>query len=137
MQTLQHLKTMMPGIEQRFPRLLLAAFLLVPAHSALADMRGEIRHLLQYVEDTACAFERNGTVYDSKQARAHIERKYDYVHPRIEETEDFIRYAATGSSISGRHYHVTCNGIRQTSADWLTDELSRYRKTHSGSAVQN
>lgn len=137
LQILQHLNNRLPGIYQRFPQLVLAGFLLVPAYPALADMQGEIQHLLQYVEDTACEFERNGTVYDSKQARAHIERKHDYVNSRIEETEDFIRYAATGSSISGKHYHVTCNGIRQTSAEWLNDELSRYRKIHSGTATQH
>ena len=111
-------------------RFVLVAFLQLSAFTCLADMQSEIQHLLQYVEDTDCEFERNATVYDSKEARAHIERKYTYVNSHVDETEGFIKYAATGSSISGKQYHVTCNGIRQTSSEWLHHELSRYRGTN-------
>jgi len=100
-------------------RYLVAALLLTPATTVLADVQSEIQHLLQYVENSGCEFERNGTVFDSKEARSHIERKYDYVKSRVDETEDFIKYAATESSISGRKYTVTCNGNKQTSAEWL------------------
>ena len=106
---------------------MLAVFLLVSASSAWADMLTEIQHLLQYLENPACEFERNGTVYDSREARAHIERKYNSVRSHVDETEDFIKYAATKSSMSGRKYHVTCDGKKQTSAEGLHNELSRYR----------
>ena len=112
-----------------------AAFLLVSSSSALADMLTEIQHLLQYLENPACEFERNGTVYDSKEARAHIERKYNSFKSHVDETEDFIKYAATKSSMSGRKYHVTCDGKKQTSAEWLHDELARYRNKNSGVAT--
>jgi hypothetical protein len=107
----------------------MTALLLLASSSlvVLAETQDEIQHLLRYVESSACEFERNGTVYDSKEARSHIERKYNYVESWVDETEDFIKYAATESSMSGRKYHVTCNGKRQASAEWLHDELSRYR----------
>jgi hypothetical protein len=92
-----------------------------------AEMQDEIQHLLQFVENSGCEFERNGTIYDSKEARAHIEKKYDYVRSYVDETEDFIKYAATESSISGRKYHVICGDRKLASADWLHQELSRYR----------
>ena len=110
-----------------FAKYMAAVFLLVSASSALADMLTEIQHLLHYLENPACEFERNGTVYDSKEARAHIERKYNSVKSHVDKTEDFIKYAATKSSMSGRKYHVTCDGKKQTSAEWLHEELARYR----------
>jgi hypothetical protein len=111
----------------KIARYMTTAVLLASPTFALADMQAEIRHLLRYIENSGCEFERNGTVYDSKKARSHIERKYDYIESRVDETEDFIKYAATQSSMSGRKYQVTCNGKRQTSAEWLYDELSEYR----------
>jgi hypothetical protein len=100
-----------------------------------AEMQDEIQHLLQFVENSGCEFERNGTIYDSKEARAHIEKKYDYVRSYVDETEDFIKYAATESSISGRKYHVICGDRKLASADWLHQELSRYRSGVAATTV--
>ena len=105
-----------------------AALLLASASLALADMQDEIQHLLQYVENSGCEFERNGTVYGSAEARSHIEKKYNYVRSKVYETGDFISYAATGSSMSGKKYHVICNGKKQASAGWLHNELASYRQ---------
>jgi len=118
----------------KIARYVAAAFLLASSSLVLADMQDEIQHLLRFVESSGCEFERNGTVYDSKEARSHIERKYDYIESRVDETEDFIKYAATKSSMSGKKYQVTCNGKKQTSAEWLHDELSRYRISPSAAA---
>jgi hypothetical protein len=112
----------------RIARYMTAAFLLTSSSLAFAGTLDEIQNLLRYIESSGCEFERNGTVYDSEQARSHIERKYDYIESRVDNAEDFIKYAATESSISGKKYHVVCNGERQTSAEWLQDELSRYRE---------
>lgn len=119
----------------KIARYLAAVFLLVSSSLVLADMQDEIQHLLRYIESSGCEFERNGTVYDSKEARSHIERKYDYIESRVGNTEDFIKYAATMSSMSGKKYQVTCNGKEQTSAEWLHDELSRYRTSPTAAAV--
>ena len=113
----------------------IAAVLLAIPLTVSADSQSEIDHLLLYVESSGCEFERNGTVYDSKEARSHIERKYDYIESRVDETEDFIKYAATESSMSGRKYQVTCNGKRQTSAEWLYDELSEYRANYAAASA--
>ena len=66
-----------------------------------------------------------------KEARAHLETKYDYFVKRnaISSAEDFITKAATKSSLSGREYHIRCpNGKALTSAHWLSAELQRYRR---------
>jgi hypothetical protein len=111
------------------------ALFLFAASFVLADTQDEIQHLLQFVENSGCEFERNGKVYDSAEARSHIEKKYDYVRSYVDETEDFIRYAATESSISGRKYHVICGDRKLTSADWLHGELQRYRAAPEGRAA--
>lgn len=119
---------------QEIASYMIAALLLVSASAVLADTQSEIQYLLQYVENSGCEFERNGSVYTSGEARSHMERKYNYVRSRVAVTEDFIRYAATESSMSGSKYHVTCDGKRQTSAEWLNNELARYRTDNAGAA---
>jgi hypothetical protein len=94
---------------------------------AAADTNGEIDHLLAFVGSSGCTYVRNGKQYESAEAREHIERKYDYIKDRISSTEEFIRYAATESSISGEPYKVICEGDEEPSADWLQRELARYR----------
>ncbi len=109
----------------------LILMLICLAGTALAaPMAEEIDHLLDFVEASGCRFERNGSTYDSGEARAHMERKYDYIRKRIRTTEDFIRYAASESSMTGRKYHATCDGKIITSQEWLTQELQRYRQRH-------
>lgn len=118
-----------------FVNCMAAALLLLLVTVAQADMQKEIQYLLQYVENSGCEFERNDSVYDSGEARSHMERKYNYVKSRVSKTEEFIKYAATGSSMSGKKYYVTCNGARQTSSEWLHNELSRYRKSSPAVAM--
>ena len=119
----------------RIARYVAAAFLLASSFMVLADMQDEIRHLLRFVENSDCEFDRNGMVYDSKEARTHIERKYDYIDSRVGNTEEFIKYAATRSSMSGEKYQVTCGGKEQASAEWLHNELTRYRTNPAAAAV--
>lgn len=121
MKVLKYLAGLLLGILMTFPL-------------QAATMEEEIEHLLDFVEKSGCEFERNGSTYDSVEAREHIQRKYDYIKKRIKTTEDFIRYAASQSSMSGRKYHATCDGKTVTSEEWLTKELWNYRKKEVKSA---
>ena len=88
----------------------------------------ETNHLLQYIGNSGCTFIRNGTDYTSKEAEAHILRKYNYVKNKISTTEQVIKYAATESSFSGKPYAIKCPGQESLpSAEWLTAELKKYR----------
>jgi hypothetical protein len=90
----------------------------------------EIAHLLAYLDGSGCLFNRNGTWYDAHQARAHLERKLDYLTRRsmISRAEDFIDLAATGSSVTGKPYVVRCGSHAAVpSGEWLRAELERYR----------
>src|SRR5580704_11878217 len=88
--------------------------------------QAEINYLLEFVEQSGCQFYRNGTWYDSKTARAHLQSKYDMLTGggRINSAEDFIDQAATSSSLSGRPYQVRCGGGEPiASGQWLRDAL--------------
>ena len=88
----------------------------------------EVRHLIAFIENSGCVINRNGTRHPAAKGLAHIEKKYDYFRDKIESTEDFIKYSATKSTMSGDYYTVICPGkttIR--TKDWLLSELHRYR----------
>jgi hypothetical protein len=95
---------------------------------AHGDMQAEIDHLLRYIETADCTFIRNGSSHDSRSAGEHIRKKYRHTKRHIRCAEDFIRYVASQSSISGQPYRVICNGVPMLTADWLTKELARIRE---------
>lgn len=93
-----------------------------------ASVQDEINYLLDYVSKTDCKYERNGTVHNGKEAVNHINKKYDYFKEDIKSTEDFIRYSATKSKMSGKHYVIHCDGQKPVkSQDWLLEVLGDYR----------
>ncbi len=98
----------------------------LPADS-VEDVNQEIEHLLQYMESSGCTFIRNGRESNSAKARAHIQKKYNYIKKRVKTTEDFIKYSATKSSMSGKPYKIRCSGKEIPVADWLDAELRRIR----------
>ena len=102
-------------------------FVMLSSGVSAATENPEISHFLRFVENSQCLFIRNGTEYTSLEAHEHIEKKYEYVRRHVETTEDFIKYAAAKSSLSGRSYSVICDGSEQATALWLLDELSNYR----------
>jgi hypothetical protein len=98
-----------------------------------ARARQEIAHLLDYVAQSGCQFNRNGSWHDSKAAREHLQEKYDYLQRRdlVPDTKAFIDRAASQSSMSGKSYLIRCGGGQEiTSAQWLNAELERYRAAH-------
>ncbi len=113
----------------------LALALAAPVTSAAADTGREIAHLLDYLQTSGCTFVRNGEAADAASARSHVARKYDYVKSRVHTAEDFIRLAATRSSVSGEPYRVRCPGGDAATGDWLTQELARYRAGRAPAAT--
>jgi hypothetical protein len=103
---------------------LLAAW---PAFAAPAETEREIAHLLDYIQSSGCTFIRNGEPSDAASARAHVARKYDYLRARVQSAEDFVRLAATQSSISGKPYRVRCGEREMLTGEWLMQELVRHR----------
>jgi hypothetical protein len=91
----------------------------------------EIYLLLNYMGNSGCQFQRNGTWYPATEARDHLNRKLT----RMQESkpnvgaEEFIEQVATKSSMSGQPYLVRCgNADAVESGVWLTRELQRMRR---------
>jgi hypothetical protein len=93
-----------------------------------APQQAEIDHLLDFVGTSQCTFIRNGTPYPAAEAREHLTGKFKFAKGRIGTPEEFIRYLATESSMSGEPYRVQCAGKEMPAGVWLTDELRRFRK---------
>ncbi|PZT27443.1 hypothetical protein A7X93_17555 [Stenotrophomonas maltophilia] len=114
--------------------LLVAALLLTPAwaHAAPGPVaRGEIAQLISSLDGSQCRFQRNGRWYDGSSARAHLQRKYDYLLKKdlVDSAEQFIERAATQSSMSGKAYRVQCPGQpEQASAAWFSARLQALRQ---------
>ncbi len=97
--------------------------------NSVAAAEHEIAHLLKFIEVSECKYERNGTKYKGAEAVKHINRKYQYYFDDIKSTEDFIKYAATKSAMSGKHYKIYCpDSTVIKSRDWLLIELKKYRQ---------
>jgi hypothetical protein len=114
---------------------ILAVLLAAPSAFAAEDARtrGEVAHLLDYLGNSGCQFNRNGTWYDAQKARAHLEEKYAYLQKRdmVPNAQAFIERAASASSMSGKPYEVRCGTAQAVpSGRWLGDELQRYRAAH-------
>lgn len=123
-------------MSQRFTSLLLGlAFLAAgPLAHGQANAQMEIDHLMDFVDRSGCRFFRNGSWYDSHKARSHLEQKRDYLAKRnmLPTAESFIDRAASRSSLSGKPYMVQCgDGPTISSANWLTNELTRFRGSGS------
>lgn len=92
------------------------------------EQKPEVEHLITYLETSDCSMIRNGEAHDGEEAAGHVRRKYEHFRNKIDSTEDFIRYSATGSLVSGKKYQVQCPGEPPVpSAEWLLEELEVYR----------
>ena len=94
------------------------------------DSEQEIGHLLQFIEHSECTFIRNNESYSGVRAREHIQKKFNYIKKRKKEVsaEQFIKYAASQSSLSKKPYTVNCGTRTLTSESWLIGELKQYRQ---------
>ncbi len=103
---------------------------LFPALGFARDAREQARieHLLDAVAKAeGVTFIRSGSEYLGAAAAEHLRRKLDYGGERLRTAEDFIKYCATESSLTHRHYKVrTSNGTLQDSAAYFTALLSEF-----------
>ncbi|HGM7337991.1 TPA: YfeK family protein [Stenotrophomonas maltophilia] len=117
----------------RHPLLILAALLAAPvAHAAPGPQaQREIAQLISSLDGSPCKFQRNGSWYDGPDARAHLQRKYDYLlkKDKVDSAEQFIERAASQSSMSGKPYRIQCPGQpEQTAAAWFGARLQALRQ---------
>jgi hypothetical protein len=136
-----------PGA-QNMQKLMLATLMLFstaalfPATAAAEGVppvaQQEIDHLFAYLKGSGCQFSRNGSWYTPQEAVDHINDKYQYLirHDMVSRAEDFIKYAATESSWSGKPYLVKCgDGVSLETGPWFRTELEKYRKASAKGAA--
>lgn len=90
----------------------------------------EIAHLISFLKESSCQFNRNGSWYGSTEAADHLNKKYQYLLNKglVSSAEEFINRGASESSMSSKPYLVRCaGGVSVHSASWLTSELIKYR----------
>lgn len=115
-------------------RAVLALALIAPgvALAAPSDTaRREIAGLIGALDGSTCRFQRNGSWHDAAEARAHLQRKYDYLlkKDKVDTAEQFIERAASQSSMSGKPYRIACPGQpEQTAAVWFGARLKALRQ---------
>ena len=107
----------------------LASTLAFAAPSPMA--KKEIGQLMDALSGSDCQFQRNGSWYGAAEARAHLQRKYDYLlkKDKVDTAEQFIQRAASESSMSGRAYRVKCQGREQEASAWFGGQLQKLRQT--------
>ncbi len=98
----------------------------------LAEDNKEIEYLLSYLADSGCVFVRNGDEHEAKEARDHLQMKYNYAKRRIKTAEDFIDKIASKSSLSRKAYAVHCGEVETPSKQWLEDALAAHRGVGEG-----
>lgn len=94
--------------------------------------RREIASLIGALDGSSCRFQRNGSWHDAAEARAHLQRKYDYLlrKDKVDTAEQFIERAASQSSMSGKPYRIACPGQpEQTAAAWFGARLQALRRS--------
>jgi hypothetical protein len=105
-------------------------FASIISFNVVASTLDEINHLLNFVASTDCKYERNGTMHDGTEAVKHINKKYSYYIDDINSAEDFIKFSATKSKMSGEYYKIHCSNMASVkSKNWLLTELAKYRNT--------
>lgn len=105
--------------------------LLSTSTPASTSFEAEIEHLTQTVRNSPCQFIRNGDVHAGPDAAEHMLDKYDYFEDEIHTAEDFIRQAASKSTLTGKPYEVKCANSHLTSQQWLLRHLEAFRQNRS------
>jgi len=101
----------------------------ISGYSSQSKLDEEINHLMIYIESTDCLFIRNNISYPACKALGHIKKKYNYFIDEIKCAEDFIKYSATKSELSGKYYYIKCRDKEKIRCEqWLLSELYRYRQ---------
>ena len=114
---------------------ILACALAANAGERSSAENARIEYLLGAVASLQDAkFIRNGASYNSADAVKHLQLKLQAAGSRIKTAEDFIRYCASTSSVSGRPYEIRFSDGRVVpSADFLQEKLKEFDEEHGRS----
>ncbi len=87
-----------------------------------------IERLLRALEQSDAVFIRNGSEYSGKEAAEHLRMKLERAGGRVTTAAEFIEQLASGSSLSGKPYHVrTKDGKIVEAKEWFESRLRELR----------
>lgn len=104
----------------------------LPASARATDIEAteaqKIAYLIGSIETLKNAeFVRNGTSYDAKAAADHLRLKLRVAGSHVRSADDFIRYCASASSVSGKPYLIRFADGREVTAEiFLRQKLKEY-----------
>lgn len=113
-----------------FASLLLAFAVGTSAAPMAPKARAEVGLILSSLQASGCQFNRNGSWYAGADARAHLQRKLEYLEKKglVQTAEQFIALGATSSSSSGQAYQVKCKDAPPVPSNaWLLEQLKQAR----------
>ncbi len=115
------------------PRVVAIALLILAGAVAQAGGRSQAEDArIEYLLGTIAAlhyaqFIRNGSAYDSTAAVDHMRAKLHSAGSHVKTAEDFIRYCASESFVSGKPYEIRFpDGRVVFSADFLRQKLREF-----------
>jgi hypothetical protein len=132
------------ALRPRRPRALLLAWVAALGWAVVAqgsDLTAQQTARIEYLIATVgllgqAQFIRNGTAYDAHAAVDHMRLKLRFAGARVKTAEDFIRYCATESSVSGEPYEIRfADGRRVPAAQFLLQKLEEYDRRQSVGAA--
>ena len=98
------------------------------------DLEKKINWLIDRIEKSNLTFIRNDVEYNSKDAVAHLRKKYAHVKDKVHSIEDFVNYVASQSYTTGKPYLLKNEkGEVVKAKDWL---LSVFKKEYAGAEVK-
>lgn len=108
------------------------------AHVVPLSEAAKIQALINSVEQLPGAvFIRNGTEYSADKAADHLRMKLRYAGKRVTTADQFIANLATGSSMSGKPYHIRfADGHTVESAVYFREQLKRLETAHRVTATR-
>ena len=98
-----------------------------PSPGKSMPLEKTIDYLLNYVTNSDKTFIRNNYKYSGSEAADHMQKKYLYYQDKIKTPEDFIKFAASKSLMSGKYYLVIVDNNKVGTAQWLLAILAEYR----------
>jgi Family of unknown function (DUF5329) len=120
------------------PRLVAPALLGLASMVQASDLSPAESGRIEYLLGTIAAlpnaqFIRNGESFGARAAVAHMRLKLRLAGAHVKTAEDFIRYCATGSSLSGIPYEIRfSDGRIVPSAAFLREKLRQFDTGHAG-----
>lgn len=107
---------------------LLPALLLLSTPAAADQHETEIRFLIDSIGAEGCRFVRNDRRYSNREARAHLQSKWELNEALVTSAEDFIDKLASHSVTTGEPYRIRCRGRQEQAAgNWFRKRLEEFR----------